>query len=109
MKIGSFFPNRPQSTFYAMAADDCSLHFDLDNLTEKQWADHVANLELTGMLQVAVIAISKPDDYVGLYEEFQKEEWSQTLRRYSAFVEVKRGFLGMHALPTSELIRIPKI
>ena len=44
MKIGSFFPNRPQSTFYAMAVTIVS--FDLDNLTEKQWADHVANLEL---------------------------------------------------------------
>ena len=105
MKIGSFFPNRPQSTFYAMAADDCSLHFDLDNLTEKQWADHVANLELTGMLQVALIAISKPDDYVGLYEEFQKEEWSQTLRRYSAFFEN----CGIEVIPPAHFIFGPKM
>ena len=35
--------------------------------------------------------------------------WMVVLGDFSAFVEAKRRFLGAQALPTSELIRIPKI
>ena len=49
----SYFPNQSRSTLFAMAGDDCSLYFDLDKLTPKQHADHVSNIELTAMLQVA--------------------------------------------------------
>jgi len=82
MKIGSYFPNRSQSTFYAMGADDCSLHFDLESLTEKQWLDHLANVELTALLQVATIAISKRADYLGLYDAFGQPPWDSVLKRY---------------------------
>lgn len=81
MKIGSFFPLQSKSTFYAMAGDDCSLFFDLEKLTEKQQADHMANIVLTAMLQVALIALGKRSDHVGLYEEFQSEPWAGLLRR----------------------------
>ena len=40
MKAGAFFPDRQEATFFAMAADDLPLHFDMDKLTEKQKRDH---------------------------------------------------------------------
>lgn len=104
MKIGSFFPNRSQSTFYAMAADDCSLHFDLAALTAKQQADHVANLELTALLQVATIAISKPADYVGLYAEFQQQPWAGILLRYQDFFQK----CGIDPIPAEHFVFGPK-
>ena len=42
MQVGSFFPVQAKSTLYAMGADDCSLFFDLQTLTEKQQLDHQA-------------------------------------------------------------------
>lgn len=42
MQAGSFFPGSHYSSIYAMAGDDCSLFFDLDDLTEKQQADHLS-------------------------------------------------------------------
>jgi hypothetical protein len=100
VKIGSFFPEQSSSTFYAMAGDDCSLFFDLDKLTEKQQADHLANIVLTGMLQVALIALGKKTDHVGLYEEFQAEPWAGLLERY------RRNFLaaGFETIPPEHFI-----
>jgi hypothetical protein len=88
-----------------MAADDCSLHFDLDRLTEKQAADHVANLELTALLQVATIAISKPADYVGLYAEFQQQPWSAILLRYNDFF----AKCGIDPIPPEHFVFGPKM
>lgn len=82
MRIGSFFPDQEKSTFYAMAGDDCSLFFDINNLTEKQMADHLANVELTAMLQIALIALGKRSDYVGLYDLFREEPWAAMVERY---------------------------
>ena len=55
MKVGSFIPEQPASTLYAMAGDDCSLHHDLSSLTPKQQADHQENQVLTCALQVALV------------------------------------------------------
>jgi len=82
MKVASFFPGREQPTFYAMAGDDCSLFFDLDTLTEKQAADHLVNIELTAMLQVALIALGKASDHVAMFEQFRDEPWAGMLERY---------------------------
>lgn len=100
MKIGSFFPGQSKSTFYAMAGDDCSLFFDLDGLTEKQRADHLANIELTGMLQVVLIALGSQADHVGLYEEFRAEPWSGLLERY------RRNFMaaGFECIPPTHFV-----
>lgn len=100
MKIGSFFPGQSKSTFFAMAGDDCSLFFDLNKLTEKQQADHMANIVLTAMLQVATIALGKRSDHVGLYEEFQVEPWAGLLKRYH------RNFLaaGFDAIPPEHIV-----
>ena len=78
MQAGSFFPGSHYSSIYAMAGDDCSLFFDLDDLTEKQQADHLSNIELTAMLQVALACIGHGKDHLALYEEFLEPGWQET-------------------------------
>ncbi len=82
MKAGSFFPDNHYSSFYAMAGDDCSLHFDLEELTEKQQADHLSNVELTAMLQVALACIGHSRDYLALYDAYQTEDWQTCIAHY---------------------------
>jgi hypothetical protein len=82
MKVGSFFPVQTGSVLYAMGADDCSLFFDLDQLTEKQQLDHAANIALTAALQVALIALGKPIDHVAMFEVFKEPRWAAILERY---------------------------
>lgn len=100
MKAGSFFPVQRQSAFYAMGADDCSLFFDLDSLTEKQQADHLANITLTAALQVALIALGKPIDYVGMFDAFQEPRWAAIVARY------RRSFLaaGFATVPAEHVV-----
>ena len=81
-RVGSFLPDQPYVCLYAMAGDDCSLHFELDDLTPGQQADHEANQALTGMLQLALTGIGKPQDYVALYERFQEPPWAAALDVY---------------------------
>ncbi len=100
MKAGSFFPIQQQSAFYAMGADDCSLFFDLGSLTEKQQADHLANITLTAALQVALIALGKPIDYVGMFDAFQDPRWASILARY------RRSFqaAGFSTIPAEHVV-----
>ncbi len=85
MKAGSYFPGKHYSSLYAMAGDDCSLFYDLAELTEKQQADHLSNVELTAMLQVALIAIGHGQDHVALYEDYRAPGWQDALARYHDF------------------------
>jgi len=85
MKAGSYFPGTHYSSLYAMAGDDCSLFFDLEELTEKQQADHLSNIELTAMLQVALACIGHDKDHLALYDEYQAPGWKDTLHRYHDF------------------------
>lgn len=85
MKAGSFFPGTHYSSLYAMAGDDCSLFFDLDELTPKQQQDHQDNIELTAMLQVALSCIGHSRDHLALYENYQKPELQRVLMRYHNF------------------------
>ncbi|MBA59219.1 MAG: hypothetical protein CMQ40_08610 [Gammaproteobacteria bacterium] len=85
MKAGSFFPSDKYSSLFAMAGDDCSLFFDLENLTEKQKADHLSNVELTAMLQIALACIGNEQDHLAVYEEYKSPEWKETLERYHDF------------------------
>ena len=82
MSSGPFVPTLSQPTRMAMAGDDCSLHFDLDELTPKQQADHLSNQVLTAMLQVALTYMGKPEDSVCLYDTFQEGAWAPALERY---------------------------
>ncbi len=85
MKAGSFFPGTHYSSLYAMAGDDCSLFFDLEDLTEKQRADHLSNVELTAMLQVALACVGHDRDHLALYDEYREAGWQRTLQRYHDF------------------------
>lgn len=85
MKAGSYFPGEHYSSLYAMAGDDCSLFFDIEELTEKQQADHLSNIELTAMLQVALACIGHGRDHLALYDEYQKPGWQKMLQRYHDF------------------------
>ncbi|MEM7096775.1 MAG: hypothetical protein AAF541_00840 [Pseudomonadota bacterium] len=82
MKAGPFVPDTADSMRISMAGDDCSLHFDLNKLTPKQQADHLANQVLTGMLQLALMYIAKPDDEVNLYQQFDQSPWRDAFDRY---------------------------
>ncbi len=82
MRVHSYFPGQDGRVLFALAGDDVSLHFDLENLTPKQQEDHQSNIVLTGMLEVALLCIGKPGDQVALYEEFQAEPWREMLDFY---------------------------
>ena len=85
MKAGSFFPSLKYSSLFAMAGDDCSLFFDLENLTEKQKEDHLSNVELTSMLQIALTCIGNSHDHLAVYDAYKSPEWNGTLIRYHNF------------------------
>jgi len=85
MKAGSFFPGTHYSSLYAMAGDDCSLFFDLNDLTPKQQQDHQDNIELTAMLQVALSCIGHSRDHLALYENYREPELQQVLMSYHDF------------------------
>ncbi len=79
MKAGTFFPDQHATTLFAMAGDDCSLHFDLDALTPRQRADHEANEVLTALLQVALLYIGRRSDHVALFDAFRDPPWHHLL------------------------------
>jgi hypothetical protein len=82
MPAHSYFPGQSAPTLFAMAGDDCSLHFDLHKLTPKQRTDHEANLNLTATLQVALLFIGYPKDQAALFDAFLEEPWAAALNRY---------------------------
>lgn len=103
MQAGSFFPNRPQPTLYAMAADDLPLHFDMANLTKKQQADHYDQNRLLAMLQIALLCIGKPDDYVAVFDAFTRPPWREWLARHHELIRR----LGLPVIPLEHLIYAP--
>jgi len=84
---GPFSPGQGQSTYFAMYADDCELHFELAELTPKQRIDHADNIALTAMLQVALIYMGRNQDHVALHDKFQQAPWSTALAFYSTHFE----------------------
>ena len=105
MKAGSFFPSLKYSSLFAMAGDDCSLFFDLENLTEKQKEDHLSNVELTSMLQIALTCVGNSCDHLAVYDEYKSPEWNKTLLRYHNFY--KR--LVDHLVPNENYRYHPKL
>ena len=85
MPAASYFPGQKMSTTYAMVGDDASLHFDMQQLTPKQQADHDSNMDLMGFLHVALIGLGKPADHVALYDEFRSDAWPEALSTYFGF------------------------
>ena len=79
---GPFSPGQSQSTYFAMYADDCQLHFELAELTPKQLDDHAANIALTAMLQVALTYMGRNKDHVALHDTFEDAPWDAALAFY---------------------------
>ena len=103
MKVGSFFPDRPLPTLFAMAADDLPLHFNMDELTEKQKADHYEQNQLLAMLQSSLLSISKPEDYVALFDAFSRAPWDGFLKRQHAMA----AKAGAKMVPLDHLLYAP--
>ena len=97
MKGASYAPGQCGSVQFAISADDCLLHFEVDRLTAKQRADDTANKDLIAMLQCASQFIARPGDRVALYEGFNAHPWLETLARYQGFFTE----LGLDPAPTS--------
>ena len=87
MTAGPFVPTLTKPTRIAMAGDDCSLHFNLEDLTPKQQADHLSNQILTAMLQVALNYMGKTEDQICLYDTFNESPWRDALDRYRAMFQ----------------------
>ena len=88
---GPFSPGQSQSTYFAMYADDCQLHFELAELTPKQLDDHAANIALTAMLQVALTYMGRNKDHVALHDTFQHAPWDAALAFYGSHFEALFG------------------
>lgn len=80
---GPFSPGQTQSAFFALYADDCLLHFKLEDLTPKQQEDHNANIALTAMLQVALTYMGRENDHAALHDKFLQTPWAETLAFYN--------------------------
>lgn len=104
MKAGAYAPNRPDVTLYVMSGDDIPMYFDMDNLTPKQQADHQVNVDLLGHQQVSLMAISKPEDYVAVYEDFKQPPYTGLLERFHAL----QSSLGLAMVPLDHLVYAPK-
>lgn len=95
----SFVPGVGVSRLHAMAGDDCSLHFDLAELTPKQQRDHDENQALTGMLQFALIGIGHTGDHFTLFNEFALPEWAPLLQHYQNCFQS----MGLHHAQHSDI------
>lgn len=85
MRAAPFHPGQKMSTTFAISVDDTSLHFDVSKLTPKQKKDDEESRDLMGFLQVCVIGLGKPADYVAMYTEFGEAPWPRRLERYTDF------------------------
>lgn len=88
---GPFSPGQAQSTYFALYADDCLLHFKLDELTPRQREDHEANIALTAMLQVALIYMGRNTDHAALHDTFAQAPWDTTLDFYASHFKAAFG------------------
>lgn len=95
MRAAPFYPGQKMSTIFVMSADDTSLHFDVNKLTPKQIEDYESNKDLMGFLQVSLIGLGKPADYVALYEKFGEQPWPERIERYGEFFKK----MGLDPIP----------
>jgi hypothetical protein len=104
MKAAPFFPTQKMSTTFAMSADDTSLHFDITKLTPKQIEDYESHKDLAGFLQVVLIGLGKPADYVAMYEKFGEQPWPERIERYSGFFRK----MGLEPIPAEHHLLHPR-
>lgn len=104
MKAAPFFPGQSMSTAFAMSGDDASLHFDTDNLTPKQIEDDQSNKDLMGFLQMVLVGLGKPADYVMMYDNFAKDPWPARVSRWAGFFTR----MGLTPVPPAHRAMHPK-
>ena len=85
MRAAPFIPGQTMSTTFVVTSDDASLHFDPDNLTERQKRDEAESQSMVGFLQMAQMGLGKPADHIMLYEQFGEAPWPKRLERYTDF------------------------
>ena len=103
MKAGAYSPNLKAPALHALSSDDVPLHFDMDNLTDKQQQDHYLMCTLVAMLQVCLIGISKPEDYIALFDGHDLPHFREILERYHALMTQ----VGFDVVPRDHLITAP--
>jgi hypothetical protein len=104
MRAAPFHPGQKMSTIFVMSADDTSLHFDVNKLTPKQIEDYESNKDLMGFLQVSLIGLGKPADYVALYEKFGEQPWPERIERYGEFFKK----MGLDPIPSDHHLLHPR-
>ena len=85
MYAAPFIPGQTMSTIFVVTSDDASLHFDPDNLTERQKRDEAESQSMVGFLQMAQMGLGTPANHIMLYEQFGEAPWPEVLERYAAF------------------------
>jgi len=103
MKYGSYSPGLQAPTLHALRADDIPMYFDMDNLTPKQAADFRESNVIGAMLQTCLMGISKPEDYIAVFEEVMQPPFDQVARRYHAMMQR----VGLPVVPLDHLIPTP--
>ncbi len=91
MRAAPFIPGQTMSTIFVVTSDDASLHFDPDNLTERQKRDEAESQSMVGFLQMAQMGLVKPADHIMLYEQFGEAPWPEVLERYAAIFYAHGG------------------
>jgi|TARA_B100002003_G_scaffold251529_1_gene295642 glutathione synthase/RimK-type ligase-like ATP-grasp enzyme len=86
-----------------MSADDIPLYFDMDDLTDKQKADQFEQNQLMAMLQVSLLSISKPEDYVGMFDAFTEPPWQNFLVRHHELMSQ----VGVSMVPLEHTLYAP--
>jgi hypothetical protein len=100
MKTGSFSPHLTAPTLHALSSDDVPLYFDMANLTPKQQADHMEMCVLVSMLQTCLFAISKPEDYIAVFDGIEQQPFKDILKRYHAMMRK----VGLSVVPLDHLV-----
>ena len=103
MKFGSFSPGLKVPALHVLSSDDVPLYFDMNNLTPKQQADHYEMCTLVSMLQVCLMGISKPEDYIAMFGGVEAEPFKTLLHRYNAMMQQ----VGLTVVPMDHLIPAP--
>jgi len=103
MKTGSFSPHLKAPALHALCSDDVPLYFDMDNLTPKQQTDHMEMCILVAMLQICLFGISKPEDYVAVFDGIEQQPFKEILQRYHAMMQK----VGLTTVPLDHLVPAP--
>jgi hypothetical protein len=103
MKFGSFSPGLQAPTLHALRADDIPMYFDMDNLTPKQAEDFKESNVIGAMLQTCLMGISKPEDYIAVFEAVTQPPFDEVAKRYHAIMTK----VGLAVVPLDHLIPSP--